>query len=242
MNPKWMPTHLGAEPKKVAMLAGLVALLGVVYWMNSSPSAPAPTPAARPTTAAGTPPPVAAAKRIPSPEVPLARRRAKANSAPGIGDDFRPTLKLPEGTDVSIIDPALRVDLLAKAQSDASAGGRSLFEFSQAPPPPPPKVSPIKPAPVQPAEPPKTVAVSAEPPKPPPPPAITLKYYGFAGNASSGQRRAFFLDGEDIFVAGENDLVKGRYRIVRIGVNSAVVEDVPNKNQQTLPLVEELAG
>src|SRR5206468_2565151 len=161
-----------------------------------------------------------------------------------LAEDFRPTLKLPEGFDVSAIDPALRLDLLAKAaQSDANAGGRSLFEFAQAPPPPPPPVKPIKPLPIGPVEPPKPPpVVSSEPPKPPPPPPITLKYYGFAGTPTTGQRRAFFLDGEDIFVAGENEMVKGRYRIVRIGVNSAVVEDVQNKNQQTLPLVEELAG
>ena len=53
-------------------------------------------------------------------------------------------------------------------------------------------------------------------------------------------RRAFFLDGDDILVAGENETVKNRYKIVRIGVNSAVVEDTTNKNQQTLPLIEEL--
>ena len=47
---------------------------------------------------------------------------------------------------------------------------------------------------------------------------------------------------EDIYVAAENDMVKSRYKIVRIGVNSAVVEDTTNKNQQTLPLVEELPG
>jgi hypothetical protein len=30
--------------------------------------------------------------------------------------------------------------------------------------------------------------------------------------------------------------------VIRIGVNSAVVEDTTNKNQQTLPLIEELQG
>ena len=39
-------------------------------------------------------------------------------------------------------------------------------------------------------------------------------------------------------------MVKKRYKILRIGVNSAVVEDTEFKsnNQQTLPLVAELAG
>ena len=52
-------------------------------------------------------------------------------------------------------------------------------------------------------------------------------------------RRAFFLDGEDIVQAGENETIRNRYKIIRIGVNSAVVEDTVAKNQQTLPLAEE---
>ena len=88
---------------------------------------------------------------------------------------------------------------------------------------------------------------STPPPSPPPPPVappppITLKFYGYSTPRADGQKRAFFLDGDDIFVAGENELVRSRYKIVRIGVNSAVVEDTTNKNQQTLPLVEELGG
>ena len=43
-------------------------------------------------------------------------------------------------------------------------------------------------------------------------------------------------------MAGENDLIHNRFKIIRIGVNSAVVEDTTNKNQQTLPLIEELPG
>jgi hypothetical protein len=82
-----------------------------------------------------------------------------------------------------------------------------------------------------------------EPPKPPAPP-IPLKFYGFAGKPSEGPRRGFFLNGDpatgDIFVAAENETVKDRYKIVRFGVNSVVVEDTTNQSQQTLPLVEEL--
>jgi len=37
-------------------------------------------------------------------------------------------------------------------------------------------------------------------------------------------------------------LIHNRFKIIRIGVNSAVVEDTTNKNEQTLPLIEELPG
>ena len=73
-----------------------------------------------------------------------------------------------------------------------------------------------------------------------PPPPIPLKFFGYSTRGSV--KHAFFLDGDDIDVAGENDLIKNRYKIIHIGVNSVVVEDTQLKNQQTLPLIEELAG
>ena len=50
---------------------------------------------------------------------------------------------------------------------------------------------------------------------------------------------AFFLDGDEISVAAEGDTVKKRYRVVRIGVNSVLMEDMESKRQQSLPLTEE---
>jgi hypothetical protein len=47
------------------------------------------------------------------------------------------------------------------------------------------------------------------------------------------------MEGEDIFVAHEGELVKKRYKVVRIGVNSAIIEDTQFGSQQTLPLEEQ---
>ena len=80
---------------------------------------------------------------------------------------------------------------------------------------------------------------SATPVKPPPPP-IPLEFYGYANKQTGAARQAFFLDGDDIQIKGENDVIRGRYKIIRIGINSAVVEDVQTKDQQTLPLIAEL--
>jgi hypothetical protein len=58
-------------------------------------------------------------------------------------------------------------------------------------------------------------------------------------------KHAFFLDNDEIIVAGEGDLIKKRYKILRIGVNSAEVEDTTFKGdntKQTLPLETELQG
>ena len=158
--------------------------------------------------------------------------------------DFKPTLKLPDGVDVSRIDPALKLDLLARLQKLPLEGGeRSVFEFGAPPKPKTPtpvvaKVVPIAP-PTAHAGGPGHSAEAADPADP----AQILRLRERSWRHRSGAaKRAFFLDGEDIVVAGENDVIRNRFKIIRIGVNSAVVEDTTNKNQQTLPLIEELPG
>ena len=91
--------------------------------------------------------------------------------------------------------------------------------------------------------------VAPPPPPAPPPdpkaPPIPLKFYGFVNQSKGGgDKRAFFLDGEDIVIATEGDMIKKRYKIIRIGINSATVEDTQFKsnNQQTLPLEAEMNG
>lgn len=235
-----VPTGLGADRKRLAVLGGLVVLLGVVYFINRAPGSDAPQPPAASTL----PNDPAALKRLPSAApAPVLSQRQTARRGETAIEDFKPTLKLPEGADVSRIDPTLKLDLMAKLQDLPLEGGeRSLFDFGAPPKPkePPPPVQPIKP--VTPA----TAAAETPPPpvapvKPPPPP-IPLKFYGYVNAARGGLRQAFFLDGDDIFVAGENDMIRNRFKVIRIGVNSAVVEDTTNKNQQTLPLIEELPG
>ena len=243
----WLPSKLGAEPKKIAILGGLLAVAGVVYWTQRTPSpdassTPAPVPAA---PVAATPPTPNPLGPRTAPSLPMPARRTAGRGESRTVADFKPTLKPQEGIDISRIDPTLQLDRLAKLRALGQEGGaRSIFEFSQAAPPPTiPKVEKIKVGPVQPPAPPKAASndPAAKPPAPPPPP-IPLKFYGYANTPKNGPKRAFFLDGDDIFVAGENDVIRNRYKIIRIGVNSAVVEDTSNKNQQTLPLIEELAG
>ena len=43
-------------------------------------------------------------------------------------------------------------------------------------------------------------------------------------------------------MASEGELIKRRYKLVKIGVNSVTMEDTQFKSEQTLPLAEELAG
>ena len=57
------------------------------------------------------------------------------------------------------------------------------------------------------------------------------------GDAPNGARRAFLLHGEDVFLASDGDIVQRRYKVISIGANSIVVEDMANNNRQTLPLL-----
>jgi hypothetical protein len=242
---KWMPTQLGGTPKQMMWLGGLLVVLVVVWIVNNTGnSTPAPAPSATagsPATGSSKP----GGPRQVSP-VPIPPRRQVAGSAASRGStikDFRPSLLLPEGVDVASINPALKVELLAKLRTvEVQGGSRSLFDFGQPPPPPPPDVKPIfvgpKMAPPGGANPSgdSKQAVASKPPTTP----IPFKYYGFASVSRGGNRTAFFIDGEEIFIRGENDdLIRNRYKIVRIGVNSAVVEDTTDHHQETLKLVEE---
>jgi hypothetical protein len=230
----WMPSNLGAEPKKVALLAAVVAIAGFVYLYNRNPSegpASAPIPSRAPVTT-GT-----AVFRTDKPAF-----RVAQNAASG-AREFRPSLKI-KNIEPSSIDPTLHLDLLAKLKTVVvDASSRSLFEIGPAPAAEIGVKEPDKIAIARPVYGPQLPPPVVVPPEPKAPP-IPLKFYGFVNKSKVGDKRAFFLDGDDIVIAAEGDMVKKRYKIVRIGINSAVVEDTQFKsnNQQTLPLEAELAG
>ena len=227
---------VGAEPKKLAVLGALV-LVALYFVFFSGPKG---EPAAVPTrTTALLPVPGITAPVAPNANRP---RRGQGRNL----KEFRPSLKPKDGPPKDKIDPTLHTALLAKLQGVPPEGGRSLFDFGQVeiakatgfkePPPIPVKH--------------QFPTVPPPPPPPPPPPVPTappvpLKFYGWINpHQTAAPKRAFFLDGEEIVVVTEGETIKKRYKIVRIGLNSAVVEDTQFKinNQQTLPLVEEQAG
>ena len=232
-----LPDKMGGSPKQIKILAGLGVLLVVVYFVEREPSGPS-TPASSVTARQTKDPSIARqGPVIPDSGPKLLTRNGRRN------DDFRPSIKLPDGVDVTKIDPTLKTELLVKLQKVPLEGGaRSVFDFGAAPVPPPPKVAAIKPEVIaqQRADEMKRLEEQRKTVKPPPPP-IPLKFYGYANKVSGPARQAFFLmDQDDIEIKGENDVIKGRYKIIRIGINSAVVEDLQSHDQQTLPLVAEV--
>ena len=237
--------NLGTDRKKIekVVLGVLIAGGGYLFYSNVL-SGPPETPRAHPVTTAPH------AGVVPAEEasdvIRLATHRALPPSRSG--EEYRPSLKPKrpeERVDPMSIDPTLRLDLLAKVQAvDMQGGTRNLFQFSTAPPPPLPKEPTVALG--------KGAAAAANKAKQPPPgppqpvtpqaPPIQLKYYGYSSARDDNRKHAFFLDGDDILVAGEGEVLKKRYRVVRIGVNSVVMEDTQFKHEQTLPLQEEAAG
>jgi len=231
--------NLGAEPKKIAVLGGLVLVGGYVFYANVLSGPEKPKTVEQPVAQA--PGPSIVAGRGPAPR--KINRIIKSEAwVPKI-----PTRPEDRPKDYATVDPTLRLDLLAKVQAvEPEGGARSLFQFSEAPPAEVklPDVGPIHPKQgfIGPKPPPPPPGPVVKPPEPPPPP-ITLKFYGYSTPRADGQKRAFFLDGDDIFVAAEGEMVKKRYRVVQIGVNSVIMEDTQYKNnRQTLILQQEQAG
>jgi len=232
---------LGAEPKKVAALAGLAVLAVILYFVNRSPGDPGA--AAKPATPAT---PQTGAQKAPVRPASHTAVRVTQSGLNRNSKESLPNLK-PKDINPNSVDPTLQLGLLAKLQDVKLEGpGRSLFVALDGPPvapgsvKEPPKIAIARPM-VGPPPPP--------PPTPPPPepraPPVPLKFYGFVNPARPDVKRAFFLDADEIVIAGEGDLIKKRYKIVRIGVNSAIVEDTTFKGtntQQTLPLEAEMNG
>lgn len=198
------------DRKKLIAGAALLALSAVLLYRAFF--APVGRPAQRAVRAG--PPEVLVSESRPQP---------RARGAAGARSRWIPPA-MPPGAQ----DPTLRLDLLVKVQSITYQGTeRNIFQY-HTPAPAIPK--PVANAVTKPGE-------RAGPEKPPPPP-IPLKYYGYAHKPSETVKRAFFVDGEEIFIAGEGEIVNKRYRIVKIGVNTVEVEDLVSKHKQTLPLQE----
>jgi hypothetical protein len=248
-----MTTKFGAEPKKLVILgvAGLAAIYTFYTNVLSGPEIPQSAKSAPPASVVpGLPQPPSPAQQATQARL---EQRKMILGRQSVGE-FRPTLKFgkDDRPDPMKVDPTLRLDLIARLQNVTVEGGmRSLFEMGTAPPPKPtgpdPKIDVKKGGAADKGK--GTAAAAAggtsapgakpgDPAKPPPPP-IPLKFYGYSASKIPGaKKQAFFLEGEDIFVVHEGDLIKRRYKVVKIGLNSVTVEDTQYKHQQTFPLEE----
>lgn len=202
---------IGTEDKrKVAIFGGLVALILIlaVWELHGFFAAPTPRPAV--------PPPAAqrnAAQRN------AAQRAPVATQAAG-----------PEAQHISAdaaMDWTLHFDKLAASEDVEYAGtGRNIFSADSAPVNIPKPITNGR----------ETAKAAPVPVGPPQPPAIDLKYFGYAREQGQSMR-AFFVQGEDIFMARPGDIVDHRYKVDTISPLSVQVTDLAYNNTQTLPLV-----
>ena len=123
----------------------------------------------------------------------------------------------------------LKLDLLKSEASELEAPTRNPFQFRSKPAPPAPReqASASK-APV-------VIAPPPVPEGPPPLPPIALKYIGVLETAQG--RVAIFRDtGGDVINGKEGDIIDGRYRLLKIGVESADLAYVDGRGRQTIRL------
>lgn len=219
---------LGAEPKKIAILVILLVVAVGMFIYNSQSGGGETSSVVQPHAPAVVAPPVNATSRGHN------RTMRRANAARDRG-----VLRIqhidPRNGDV---DPTLRLDLLARLQSvQPMEGGRSLFELGPAP-----TLASAKPLPAVTIVPKPLMGVNGLHPGGSMQSSFTipLKFYGFEkpGN-NTANNRGFFLDGDNILVASEGDLLKQRYLVVELTPSSAKLEDTQLKKGQTLPLVPE---
>jgi hypothetical protein len=135
---------------------------------------------------------------------------------------------------INVDEPNLRVDLLEKLKSQEYAGShRNIFVFG---PPPPPPMSPKD----------KWKQdhrfVGPHPEPPPPPVNVGATLFGYASMPQSGKRVAFFLDGEDVLVVTEGAVFLNRFRLDKIGNDSADVEEISSQRHVTVQMVAAANG
>jgi hypothetical protein len=149
-----------------------------------------------------------------------------ATPAPVASNQSRPGT----ATDKAPINPAeldVRLEALQAAQPGPHEAERNPFRF-QPKPTPPPSLEALRPAP-------PTETVPPTPPGPPPPPPITLKFIGTV--EKQGLKVAAVSDCKGYTdYAKEGDIVDGRYRVVKIGVESFVIEYVNGTGRTTIRL------
>ena len=211
-----MALQLGTENKRQVIIVSILFCFIVVFggWQLYKAFAGPSTPSR---------PPVATA-------VPALRAPTSTSGKPGLASA---TGEGPEAQKLtnSGLDPSLHFAKLAQNEQVEYAGtGRNIFSAESAP-----ALQPIE-TPAKSAREELAAVTTPLPPEPPQPPAIDLKYFGYT-QAKDRSLRAFFVHGDDIFLARTGEIVNHRYKVGAISPGSVQVTDLGYNNTQSLPLV-----
>ncbi|PYU23750.1 MAG: hypothetical protein DMG32_15525 [Acidobacteria bacterium] len=129
---------------------------------------------------------------------------------------------------IAVENPALKLELLERLRKLQYEGAHRNIFSAVAPPPvsaaslnaiPPPVVTPALPS-------------------GPAPLAIPATFYGFVTDAQTGVRRAFFMEGESVYIVAVGETLLGRFRLVQIGNSSVELEEISTGRRATLTMEE----
>jgi hypothetical protein len=222
-----MALALGTENKRQVIIASVLGVILVIcgfvvfhmFFGSPSPSDSGPVPAA------------------PSAQnQPVQNEPAPAGGQPGTSSGAPASSSHASGNEAQRlsnagIDPALHFDKLAESEDvEYSGSGRNIFSAESIPIPIP---VPIKSG--------RNTTVSntpPPPPAPPKPPAIDLRYFGYSQDDHK-VLKAFFMHGDDIFMAKTGDIVDHRFKIGAIHPLNVEVTDLAYNNTQVVEISQQ---
>ncbi|HET9467697.1 MAG TPA: hypothetical protein VFO48_04770 [Vicinamibacterales bacterium] len=142
------------------------------------------------------------------------------------------TANRPANAQVRPKSPLVEVDLkaLEAERPEPQGSTRNPFRFKPKPAPPlPPTAAQIK------QQQQAAVEMAARGPVDAPPPRIPLKYIGDMSDPNNPSKRiAILSDARSTYYGREGEIVEGRYRIMRIGVESIELAYLDGRGRQTI--------
>jgi hypothetical protein len=211
-----MALALGTENKRQVIIASVLGVILVIcgfvvfhmFFGSSSPSDSGPAPAAQ------------------NQPTPVAAQPGSSSGAPG--SESHSTGNEAQRLSNAGIDPALHFDKLAQSEDvQYSGSGRNIFSADSIPVAIPKPIAPIRPN--------GNIVTQNTPPAPPKPPAIDLRYFGYSQDEHK-QLKAFFMHGDDIFMAKTGDIVDHRFKIGAIHPLNVEVTDLAYNNTQVVEI------
>jgi len=218
-----MALALGIENKRQVIIASVLGVIVVIcgfvvfhmFFGSSSPSDSGPVPAA----------PAVQNQPAPAGGQPRTSSGAPSSSSHPAGNEAQ---RLSNAG----IDPALHFDKLALSEDvEYSGSGRNIFSADSVPISIPKPIAPIRPNGSLP------VAQNTPPPSPKPP-AIDLRYFGYSQDEHK-VLKAFFMHGDDIFMAKTGDIVDHRFKIGAIRPLNVEVTDLAYNNTQVVEISQQ---
>jgi hypothetical protein len=128
---------------------------------------------------------------------------------------------------LSVENPQIHKHRLEEARkTEYKSKGRNIF--SPIPPPPPPPKNPIPDSKTPDPIPVKVVTIQPLP----------VKFFGY-GTINGSARRAFFTDGEDVYIISEGEVLLNRFRILKVNNASLDYEEISSGLRGTANLEEQ---